>query len=114
MRVWIAGYHGLLREALGLFVDDSDKAELYFLFRATNCHFRVELMLHKGQALHMIWTEKSSVNEVSTLTSPLSITSIPMKMSWPFCFYLSIRILRVFLVNERQATLLWQVETNLF
>ena len=39
MQVWITGYRGFLREAVGLFVDDSDEAELYFLFRATNCHF---------------------------------------------------------------------------
>ena len=37
----------------------------------------------------MIWAEKSSVNEVSTLKSPLCSTSIPMKMNWPFCFYLN-------------------------
>ena len=30
-------------------------------------NFRVELKLHKGQGLHVIWAEKSSVNEVSTL-----------------------------------------------
>ena len=39
MQVWITGYHGFLREAIGLFVDDSDEAEQYVLFRATNCHF---------------------------------------------------------------------------
>ena len=41
-----------LLEAIGLF---SDKAEPYFLFRATNCHFQsrgLELKLHKG---HVIW-----------------------------------------------------------
>ena len=32
-------YYGFLREATGLLADDSDEAELYFLFRATNCHF---------------------------------------------------------------------------
>ena len=37
---WIMDYYGFLRKAtcIGLFADDSDEAELYFLFRATNCH----------------------------------------------------------------------------
>ena len=39
MQVWITGYHGFLREAVGLFVADSNEVELYFLFRETNCHF---------------------------------------------------------------------------
>ena len=39
MQVWIAGYHGFLREAFRLFVERSDDAELYFLCRATNCLF---------------------------------------------------------------------------
>ena len=68
MQVWITGCHGFLRDVIGRFVDDSDEAELYFRFRATNCHFLsggLELNLHKGQGVHVIWTEKSSVNEVS-------------------------------------------------
>ena len=40
MQVWITGYHEFLREAIGLFFDRSDEAELYFLFRAINCHFK--------------------------------------------------------------------------
>ena len=28
MQFWIIGYHVFLREAIGLFVDDSDKTEL--------------------------------------------------------------------------------------
>ena len=81
MQIWITGYHGFLRKAIGLFVEDSDEAEL---FRATNCHFLssgLELKLHKGEGPHVIWAEKSSVNTVSTLKSLLCITSIPMKMS---------------------------------
>ena len=38
MQVWMTGYRVfLLLEAVGLFVDE---AELFFLFRATNCHFQ--------------------------------------------------------------------------
>ena len=44
MQVWIAGCRGFLSEAIGLFIDGSDEAEPYFLFRATNCHFRVEAL----------------------------------------------------------------------
>ena len=66
MQVWRKGFHGFSREAVGLFVADSDEAELYFLFMAAN--FGVELKLRKGQGLHVIWGEKSSVNAVSTLT----------------------------------------------
>ena len=39
MQVWIIGYHGSLCEAVGLFVNGSDEAELYFLFQAKNYHF---------------------------------------------------------------------------
>ena len=107
MKVWITGYHGFLREATRLFVDGSDEAEPYFLFRATNCHFStwvLELKLHKGQGVHVIWAEKSSVNEVCTLKSPLCSTSITMKMNWPFCFYLN-TILRVFFCQGKTANL---------
>ena len=30
-----------------------------------------ELKLHKGQSVHVIWTEKSSIHEVSTFKPPL-------------------------------------------
>ena len=50
--------------------------------------FRVELKLHKGQGLHGIWAEKFSVNDVSALKPSLCVISIPMKISWQFCFYL--------------------------
>ena len=36
MQVWMTCYHGFLLETVGLLVD---KAELFFLFWATNCHF---------------------------------------------------------------------------
>ena len=50
--------------------------------------FQVELKPHKGQFLHGIWAEKFSANDVSTLKPPLCIISIPMKITWQFCFYL--------------------------
>ena len=43
--------------------------------------------MEAAQSVHVIWTEKASVHEVSTFKPPLCITSIPMKMNWPFCFY---------------------------
>ena len=46
-----------------------------------------ELTLHEGQSVHVIWTETSSVHEVSTFKPPLCMTSIPIKITWPFCFY---------------------------
>ena len=39
IQVWIICYHGFLCEAVGLFVDNFDEAELNFLFRATSCSF---------------------------------------------------------------------------
>ena len=36
MQVWITGYRGFLREAIGLFVDD---AELYLPVSGNKCHF---------------------------------------------------------------------------
>ena len=63
MQVWITGYRGFLGEAIGLFVD---KAELYFRFWALPfSELRgLELKLHKGQGLHVIWAGKSSVNPI--------------------------------------------------
>ena len=76
----------LLRDAVGLVVDE---AEIYFLFRATNCHFPsrgLELKLHKGQGLHVILAREFSVNAVSTLQPPLGITCIHMKITCHFAF----------------------------
>ena len=49
MQVWMTGYRGFLLEAIGPSVDE---AELFFLFRATNCHFPslgLELKLQKDK-----------------------------------------------------------------
>ena len=37
----------------------------------------------------MIWAGRSLFNVVSALQLPLCITFVPMKMNFPFCFYLS-------------------------
>ena len=42
MQVWIAGHHGFVGEAIGLFVDGSNKAEPYFCFGQQIAIFRVE------------------------------------------------------------------------
>ena len=49
MQVWITGYRGFLPEAIGLLVDNSDEAELYFLFRAANCHCPIEAGVEAAQ-----------------------------------------------------------------
>ena len=43
MQVWITG-HGFFREVIGLFVDGSNKAELYFCFGQQFAIFRVEAL----------------------------------------------------------------------
>ena len=100
LQVWITGYRGFLLEAIGLFVG---KAELYFLFRATNCRFPswgLQLKLHKEQDLHVICAGKSLVSAVSTLQPPLCITFIPMKMNLPFCCLAVYRQVMLFVLHS--------------
>ena len=44
MQVWITGHRGFLRKVIGLFVDGSNKAELYFCFEQQIAIFRVEAL----------------------------------------------------------------------
>ena len=85
MQVWMTRF---LLETIGLFVDED---ELFSCFGQQIAIFRVEALSSscKGQGLHVIWEGKSSVNAVSTLQPPLSITLIQMKINLPFRFYVS-------------------------
>ena len=87
MQVWITGHHGFYVKLLGCLLTILTRLKYTSCFGQQIATFRVELKLHKGQGLYVIWAEKYSGNKVSVLKPPLCITSIPKKMNWPFCFY---------------------------
>ena len=98
---------------LGCLLPIPDEAELHFLFQAANCHFpsRVEAAQRTRSSCDL--GRKASVNEVYTLKPPICITSIPMKMNWPFCFYLSTSF-EAISCKQKTGNFVGQVETNLF